>query len=138
MVYEVCALVITIILGVIGLELMLWLRSARKFVNEAEQTVRTVNARLPEVVDDMQAMSSLVRKTTEQVGGTVNEVAVGFDELRKNPLSFVTKILLDGKQLLELWKEIRGRINDEAGCEEERQEELNKENLTEKEKVPDA
>lgn len=109
MIYEVCVLVATIILGVLGIELMLWVRSIRKLTDEAKQSIQTINTHLPSMLDDAQALTSLVRQTTEQVGGTVNEVAVSLDELRKNPLHFVTVILLAVKQVLELWNEIRGR-----------------------------
>ena len=118
MIIEVCIVVITIILGVIGLELVLWLRSVRKLVNEAEQTAKTLNAHLPEVAEDIHAVSSLVRQTTEQVGGTVNEVAVGLENLRKNPLQMVSNILAALHQLGELWHEIRSR-HQEENCREE-------------------
>lgn len=109
MIYEVCVLVATIILGVLGIELMLWVRSIRKLTDEAKQSIQTINTHLPSMLDDAQALTSLVRQTTEQVGGTVSEVAVSLEELRKNPLHFVTVFLLAAKQVLELWNEIRGR-----------------------------
>jgi uncharacterized protein YoxC len=109
MIYEVCALVATIILGVLGIELMLWIRSARKLTDEAKQTIQDINIHLPSMLDDVQAMTTLVRKTTEQVGGTLNEAAVSLEELRKNPLRFVTVFLLAAKQVIELWNDIRSR-----------------------------
>ncbi|GAB6155592.1 hypothetical protein JCM17380_43430 [Desulfosporosinus burensis] len=109
MIYEVCALVATIILGVIGIEVMLWVRSARKLTDEAKQTVKDINTHLPYLLADVQAVTSLVRQTSEQVGGTVNEVAVSLEELRKNPLRFVTVLLLAAKQVIELWNDIRSR-----------------------------
>ncbi len=109
MIYEVCALVATIILGVLGIELMLWVRSIRKLTDEAKQSIQAINTHLPSMLDDAQALTSVVRQTTEQVGGTVSEVAVSLEELRKNPLHFVTVFLSAAKQVLELWNEIRGR-----------------------------
>ncbi len=109
MIYEVCVLVATIVLGVIGIELMLWVRSIRKLTDEAKQTIQAVNTHLPSMLDDVQVLTSIVRQTTEQVGGTVNEVAVSLEDLRKNPLRFVTVFLLAAKQVIELWNEIRGR-----------------------------
>lgn len=109
MVYEVCALVATIILGVVGIELMLWVRSVRKLTDEAKQTIQNINTHLPSMLSDVQAMTTLVRQTTEQVGGTVNEVAVSLEDLRRNPLRFVTVFLVAAKQVIELWNEIRGR-----------------------------
>ena len=109
MVIEVCVIVATIVLGVLGVELVLWVRSARKLTDEAKQTVQDVNAHLPDMLDDVQAVTALVRKTSEQVGGTVNEVAVSVEELRKNPLRYITAFLLAVKQVIELWKEIRDR-----------------------------
>lgn len=109
MVYEVCVLVATIVLGVLGIELMLWVRSIRKLTDEANKTIQNVNTHLPSMLDDMQVMTTLVRQTTEQVGGTVNEAAASLEELRKNPLRFVSVILLAAKQVIELWNEIRGR-----------------------------
>lgn len=109
MIYEVCALVATIVLGVLGIELMLWVRSARKLTDEAKHAMQDVNAHLPYLLTDVQAMTTLIRQTTEQVGGTVNEAAVTLEELRKNPLRFVSVFLLAVKQVIELWNEIRGR-----------------------------
>lgn len=109
MIYEVCALVATIILGVIGIELMFWIRSVRKLTDEAKQTIQDINTHLPSMLKDVEVMTSLIRQTTEQVGGTVNEVAVSLEEMRKNPLRLVTVILLAAKQVIGLWNEIRGR-----------------------------
>lgn len=109
MIYEVCVLVATIVLGVLGLELILWVRSIRKLTDEAKQTIQAVNTHLPSMIDDVQVLTSIVRQTTEQVGGTVNEVAVGLEDLRQHPLRFVTVFLVAAKQVIELWNEIRGR-----------------------------
>ncbi|MFZ3130413.1 MAG: hypothetical protein WA125_04730 [Desulfosporosinus sp.] len=109
MIYEVCVLVATIVLGVLGLELILWVRSVRKLTDEAKQTIRDINTHLPSMLDDGQAVTTLVRQTTEQVGGTVNEAAVSLEELRKNPLRFVTDFVLAAKQVIELWDDIRNR-----------------------------
>lgn len=109
MIYEVCLLVATIILGVLGIELMLWVRSVRKLTDEAKQTIRNINTHLPSMLDDVQALTTVVRLTTEQVGGTVNEVAVSLEDLKKNPLRFVKVLLMAAKQVIELWNEIRGR-----------------------------
>lgn len=109
MIYEVCALVVTIILGVIGIEVVFWLRSVRKLTEEAKQTVQDINTHLPHLLADVQAVTGLVRQTSEQVGGTVNEVAVSLEDMRKNPLRFVA-VFLDGiKELMDLWHDIRGR-----------------------------
>lgn len=109
MIYEVCVLVGTIILGVLGIELMLWIHSARKLTDEAKQTIQTINTHLPSMLDDVQVVTGIVRQTTEQMGGTVNEAAASLEELRKNPLHFVTVFLLTAKQVIELWNEIRSR-----------------------------
>jgi len=112
-IYEVCSLVGTIILGVIGIELMLWLRSVRKLTDEAKQTLEDVNAHLPYLLEDVQAMTSLVRLTSEQVGGTVNEVAVSLEEMRKHPLRLVSVFIDSLNQVMELWQDIRGRKKEE-------------------------
>lgn len=109
MIYEVCALVATIILGVIGVEIMLWVRSLRKLTDEAKQTVQNINAHLPYLLADVQSVTSVVKQTTEQVGGTINEVAVGLENMRKNPLQFIMVFVESVKQLKALWQEIRGR-----------------------------
>ncbi len=109
MIYEVCILVATIILGVLGIELMLWVRSARKLTDEAKRTMQHVNAHLPHLLSDVQAVTTVVRRTTEQVGGTVNGAAVSIEELRKNPLRLITVFLMMVKQVTELWEDIRGQ-----------------------------
>lgn len=107
MIYEVCALVGTIILAVIGIEVALWIRSMRKLTNEANQTLQDINTHLPSMLEDVQVVTSVVRQTSEQVGGTVNEVAVSLEEVRKNPLRLVTAFIEALKQAKELWSEIR-------------------------------
>lgn len=109
MIYEVCALVGIIILGVIGIELTLWLRSVRKLTNEAKITLQNINSQLPHILEDAQAVTSLVRQTGEQVGGTMNEVAVGLEEIWKHPLLFITSLLEGARQVIDLWLDIRGR-----------------------------
>jgi len=109
MVYEVCALVATIILGVIGIELMLWVRSARKLTDEAKQMLQDLNSQLPDLLEDVQAVTTLLRQTSEQVGGTMNEVAAGLEGIRKNPLRLISSLMEGVKQVIELWQEIRGR-----------------------------
>jgi uncharacterized protein YoxC len=116
MIYEVCILVITIIFGVLGIELMLWVHSVRKLTDEAKQTIKDINTHLPGMLDDVQAVTGIVRQTTDQVGGAVNEVAVSVEELRNNPLRFVTAFLLAAKQVLELWNEIRDRKKEAPDC----------------------
>lgn len=107
MIYEVCALVGTIILAVIGIELALWIRSMRKLTNEAKQTIQDLNTHLPSMLEDVQVVTNVVRQTSEQVGGTVNEVAVSLEEIRKNPLRMVAAFIEVLKQAKELWSEIR-------------------------------
>jgi len=109
MIYEVCALVATIVLGVFGIELMLWVRSARKLTDEATQTIKDINIHMPQLLEDVQVVTTLVRMTSEQVGGTVNEVAVSLEEMRKNPLRLVSSFMEGVKQVMELWQDIRGR-----------------------------
>lgn len=107
MVYEVCALVATIILGVLGLELTFWIRSIRKLTDEAKQTIQDLNTHLPYMLEDVQAVTNLVRQTSEQVGGTVSQVAVSLEEMRKNPIRLVTVFMEAVKQVRELWREVR-------------------------------
>ncbi|MDR3584972.1 MAG: hypothetical protein P4L59_06555 [Desulfosporosinus sp.] len=109
MIYEVCILVATIILGMLGFELMLWVRSVRKLTDEAKRTIQDLNAHLPHLLEDAQAVTSLIRQTTEQVGGTVNQAASSIEELQRNPLRFITHFLEAAKQVIELWKDIRSR-----------------------------
>ncbi len=109
MIYEVCALVATIVLGVIGIELMLWVRSARKLTDEAKQLLQDVNTHLPHLLEDVKAVTTLVRYTSEQVGGTVSQVAVGLEELQRNPLRLLKVFLEAAKQVSELWNDIRSR-----------------------------
>jgi len=109
MIYEVCALVATIVFGVIGIEVMLWVHSARKLTNEAKQTMQDINTHLPSMLADIRAVTGVVRQTSEQLGGTVNEVAVSLEEMRKNPLRFIGVFLQSVKQLIELLHNIRRR-----------------------------
>jgi len=116
MVYEVCALVAVIILGVLGLELAIAVHSAWKLANEARKTLEELNVHLPNMLEDVQAVTSIVRKTSEQVGGTVNEVAVSLEEIRKNPLSLIKSALETVRQLIDLWHEIRRKSKEAGDC----------------------
>lgn len=73
-IYEVCAIVITILLGVLGVELALMLHSVRKLAEEARQTLGDVNVQLPALLDNARAVSRQVRDTGERVSGTLLEV----------------------------------------------------------------
>ena len=107
MVYEVCALVVTIILGVLGIELAIGIRSVRKLTDEAKQTIQELNTHLPYMLEDVQTVTHIVRQTSELVGGTVGEVAVSLEEMRKNPLRLVTMVMEVIKQVKALWREVR-------------------------------
>lgn len=107
LIYEVCALVGTIILGVLGIELVLWVRSVRKLTDEANQTMQELNSHLPHLLEDVQAVSTLVRYTSEQVGSTVNQAAVSFEELKRNPLGLIAGFTKAARQMMELWQDIR-------------------------------
>ena len=109
MIYEVCALVTTIVLGVLGIELMLWIRSVRKLTNEVKQTIQDVNAHLPHLLEDVQAVAALARQTGEQVGGTVNQVASSLGDLQRNPLRFIKVFFEAVTQVLGLWQDIRNQ-----------------------------
>lgn len=108
MVYEVCALVATIILGMLGIELIFWIRSVRKLTDEVKQTVQELNNYMPSILGDVKVMSNLARHTTEQVSGTVSEVAVSLEKLRKNPLHLISGILETVEHVKVLWQEFRG------------------------------
>jgi len=108
-IYEVCALVVTIILGVLGIEVMLWIHSVRKLTNEVKQAMQDVNAHLPHLLEDVQAVTTLARQTSEQVGGTVNQVASSLGELQRNPLRFIKVFFEAVTQVLGLWQEIRNQ-----------------------------
>lgn len=107
MIYEVCALVATIILGVIGIELGLWIHSARKLTNELKQTVQDLNTHLPHLLDDVQAVTTVVRLTSEQVSSTVNQAASSLGELQRNPLRFIKVFIEAVSQVIGLWHDIR-------------------------------
>lgn len=109
MVYQVCALVATIILGMLGIELVMWIRSLRKLTDEAKHTLQDINTYIPPMLQDVNAMTNVVRQTTEQVNGTVSEVAAGLERLRKDPLYLITSLLETIKQLKELWQEFRDK-----------------------------
>ncbi|KLU64352.1 hypothetical protein DEAC_c37860 [Desulfosporosinus acididurans] len=109
MVYEVCALVATIILGMLGIELIIWIHSIRKLTDEVRHTVEDLNMYMPSMLDDVKVMTGLVKNTTEQVSETVTEVAVDIEKFRKNPLHLVTSLLESIKQIMCFWQDLRGR-----------------------------
>ncbi|MGC7869895.1 hypothetical protein ACPUYX_00010 [Desulfosporosinus sp. SYSU MS00001] len=113
MVYQVCALVATIILGMLGIELILWIRSMRKLTDEVQQTIHHVNTHAPSVFSDVKVITNLIRSTLEDVYGSVGEVAASLYKLKKDPLFFLTAIIEKLKLILSLWQDFRGNKKNE-------------------------
>lgn len=109
MVYEVCALVATITLGVLGIEITMTVRSARQLTNEAKQTLHDVNAHLPQLLMDAQNVTHTLRETSDHVSGSFNQAAVTLEMLKGNSLRSATEWLTFVKEGIALWEDIRNR-----------------------------
>ena len=96
MVLEVCALIVTIVVGVVGLELALWLRSVRQLTKQATETMKEINAHLPEVLEDAHRISKLLRRSCDQLA-----------KLKNNPLTLLPVALDAIRNFLGFWQEIR-------------------------------
>lgn len=108
-VYEVCAIVITIFLGVLGFELALMIHSLRQLTEEAKHTLRDVNVQLPELLDNTRVVSQKVRVASERLDGKVNEAAAGMERIKGESLRSLASILELAKDGLGLWADIRKR-----------------------------
>ncbi|KLU61483.1 hypothetical protein CEB3_c21630 [Peptococcaceae bacterium CEB3] len=113
-VYQVCAIVITIFLGVLGFELALALYSLRRLTEEAKRTLEGVNHQLPELLDNVQAVSRQVRKTGDLVGCGLGQAAAGIEEVKGEPLRFLASLLALVKEGWSLWQNIRSHPRDEG------------------------
>ncbi len=78
MVFEVCALILTIVFSVVGLYIIIVLHATKGLVNDTRQSLKTVNENLPGVLSAMQCtvlrlgtLTVTVREGIEQVNGKV-------------------------------------------------------------------
>lgn len=108
MIYEVCALVLTIILGMLGLYFIFFLHSTRSLVEETRQTVKSLNEELPTILHDLKYSAEKLRSTTETVEGGIHEVATSIEVLTSSPLRVANAALELVKRSLEIWYKLRG------------------------------
>ncbi|MHB8125471.1 MAG: hypothetical protein ACYDEJ_07485 [Desulfitobacteriaceae bacterium] len=103
MVYEVCALVLTIVFSMVGVYIVIVLHATKGLVTEARQVLKTVKENLPKVLSEIQCtvlglgtLTETVRISIEQVGGKI------FGPLR-NVAGFIDVVKLGFK----IWRIIR-------------------------------
>ena len=106
-VLEVCAVILTVIAGIMGFEFVLAIRSVRKLAEEAQHTLAEFHSRLPRFLEDAEAVAKTIRTTSERVGVTVNQAAGRAETIKKEALSSLSGALELAKEGLGLWQTIR-------------------------------
>ncbi len=103
MVYEVCALVLTIVFSMVGVYIVIVLHAAKGLVTEAKQTLKTVNENLPVVLSEMQgAFLGFGTLTNTLLGGLEQVSGKVF-----GPLRTATSLIDVAKLGLKIWRIIR-------------------------------
>ncbi|CAA7600056.1 Hypothetical protein DEACI_0705 [Acididesulfobacillus acetoxydans] len=108
-VYEVCAIVMTVFLGVLAFEAALAVYSLRKLTEEARHTLQNANVQLPALLENVLAVARKVRVTSELVEDGVSRAAAGMAKVKGEPLLFLVNSLAAVKEGLSLWEKIRAR-----------------------------
>ena len=105
MVYEVCALVLTIIFGMVGLYLLLTLHSTRQLEDEARQTLHILNQKVPAILDHVEKSTQGLQSTGEIIQTGVRQVAAGLQDV-KSPLVLLTQLIGIIREALAVWNHI--------------------------------
>ena len=113
-VYGVCAILVTVFLGIVGFELAMTAHSLRKLTEEARTSLKDVNAELPELLDNVRVISKEVRTVGECVSGKVNRAATGIEKITGEPLRVLVTVLEFVKDGLRLWDDIRQRKDQDS------------------------
>lgn len=107
MVFEVCALVLTIIFGMLGIYLLIVVRSAQRLVDEARQSVVLLNKQLPDILADVQSSVQGIKTTTEALNNGVQQVAAGVELVARSPVTVATGAINTLRRGIEIWQRIR-------------------------------
>ena len=103
MVYEVCALVLTIILGMVGVQLVLVLHSTRQLMNEARNSLRTLNRHMSGILDSVEKSAQGIQAAAEVIEAGASQVAAGLQGI-KSPLVLFTYLIGLIREGLAIWK----------------------------------
>lgn len=79
MVYQVCALVLTIIFGMVGVYFLFLLHSTRLLVEESRKTVETLNEKGPLILDELQSTVAGLHNTTDIIQSGANTLATSLE-----------------------------------------------------------
>ena len=103
MVYEVCALVLTIVFSMVGVYIVIVLHATKGLVSETRQALKTVNENLPVILLEMQCAVLGLGTLTETVRGGIEQIN------RKvfGPLGTVSSLMDVVKLGLKIWRIIR-------------------------------
>ena len=107
MVFEVCALVLTIIFGMLGIYLLIVVRSTQRLVDEARQSVVLLNKQLPDILADVQSSVQGIKTTTEALNNGVQQVAAGVELVARSPVTVATGAINTLRKGIEIWQRIR-------------------------------
>lgn len=107
MVYEVCALVLTIIFSMVGVYLVIVLHATKGLLSETRQALKTVNEKLPVVLSEMQYAVIELGTLTETVRGGIEQI----NSKVFGPIGTISSIMDVIKLFLKIWRIIRKTEN---------------------------
>ncbi len=93
MIFEVCAIVLTIVFGMLGIYLLVVLRSVQKLTEEARISVTTLNQDLPQILADVKESVNGLKVTTEAVQDKVEHVTLSVNRITSSPVVAAAKIV---------------------------------------------
>ncbi len=109
MVYEVCAIVLTIIFGMLGLYLVLNLMQLRLILMEGRKTVEVLNRHWPSILDNIQVSTHGVKESAELFSLGFQQTAATLEKIAGSPVQSLTKAFIYARVGLKIWHDIRNK-----------------------------
>lgn len=113
MVYQVCALVLTLIIGMAGLYFLMILHSTRLLADEARKTLEIINGKIPGILSEIENSAQELRITSGLVQTGIKEVSASIDNLR-SPVKLASQLILVIREILTVWNRFKGRKEENA------------------------
>lgn len=107
MVFEVCALVLTVILSLLGIYLFVVLRSVRKLSEEARQSFVSLNEELPVILADLKDSVYGLKTTTQTVQDKVENVTSNVKRITSGPIITAAEVVGTLRNGIAVWRQLR-------------------------------
>ena len=106
MVFEICAIIVTIIICAIGVYLIHTLKHIRQLAEETTQAMKAVNQDLPVILNEVKISVSEFKESVQTVQEGVLQVATGVDRLAPT-LTVAGNIVGTLRTGINVWHRIR-------------------------------